>query len=156
MANYFENELSTTFRAFNYHWCKLAVASTKRIAFLKDSHYDFFVLSDGNYYAIEAKSKKVFASFEFSLVREHQVESLKHAKSRGGHAYFLINFRKPKNIVYAIDIEDFIEMRNNLLTGEKPRKSIPREYFGTNDKLLKCVKTKIDDKLVWDLREIIK
>jgi len=150
--NAFESELSLAFRIQDYHWHKLSVASSSEIRFLKRTGYDYSVLNKDQYYAIEAKQNiKCVTSFPFNRLEDHQIEALLDCERQEGISYIFINFRKPKNISYAIRIKDFVEIRDNSI-----KKSISVKEIEIDSRFIKFIKTKIDGKLVWDLSEIIK
>jgi recombination protein U len=153
--NTFESELSLTFRIRGFHYFKRNIASTQEIPFLKAEGYDYVALYQGQYYGIEAKmcSNKV-TSFPFDRVVEHQVEALLDCEREQGQGWVLINFRKhpnkPKNVSYGIRIKDFLDVKNSI-----GKKSINLKEIELDKRFIRFIKIKIDNKLVWDLSQII-
>jgi recombination protein U len=163
MANYLENEITNAFTALDWHGGKLAVIRHRQ-------PYDFWALVNGTYYAFEAKSTKLLSSFPFDRLVDHQQEGLLRCSKEGGKAYVVISFRskkvatinrktKKKRLVlkrdvvaYAIKIQDWIKIRNDL---KLERESIPEDYFETRREFIKLEKTHINGSLVWDLRKIL-
>lgn len=150
--NAFENELSLTFRVNEYHWHKRKIASTATIRFLKAEGFDYTALFKGQYYGIEAKMcSRLVTSFPFNRLEDHQIDALLDCEKQQGIGYIFINFRKPKNICYAIRIKDFVELRDSSI-----KKSISCKEIAEDSRFTKFIKHKVNNKLIWNLDNIIR
>jgi len=91
---------------------------------VSQNNYDAFMYHNNYLFAIELKSTKAKSiSFSESMIKKHQIESLKEAvKYEGIIAGFIFQYREPDNKTYFVHIDDFItykdhaEGRNNTIT----------------------------------------
>jgi len=81
---------------------------------LSKNDYDSFIYKKPNLFPVELKSTKAMSiSFSESMIKKHQIESLKKAAETDGvMPGFLFNFRQPKNRVFFIHINNFLEYKN--------------------------------------------
>ncbi|GIN21428.1 Holliday junction resolvase RecU [Siminovitchia fordii] len=81
---------------------------------LSKNDYDSFIYKKPNLFPIELKSTKSKSlSLSESMVKKHQIESLKKAADTDGVIPgFLVNFREPKNRVFFININEFLKYKN--------------------------------------------
>lgn len=117
---------------------------------MRKTPFDFFAASGRSNPAIEAKSSKRLGSFPFERVEDHQVEGLKDYKNHNNPAWILLNFRKPRNVTYAVDIDSWIKLTNKL-----DRKSVPAALLKAKPFIeIPRIKIVTEDitQLIWDLR----
>lgn len=76
--------------------------------------FDSLIYYKSFLFPIEFKSTKDNKfSFSESIIKKHQIESLKEAATYDGViAGFLFNFREPENKVFFVHIDDFITYKN--------------------------------------------
>lgn len=81
---------------------------------LPKNQFDNLMYYKGYLFPIECKSTKSKSfSFSESIIKKHQIDSLKEASTYDGIIPgFLFNFRQPEDKVYFVHIDDFITYKN--------------------------------------------
>ncbi len=76
--------------------------------------YDSLLFYKQFLFPVELKStKEKKFSFDESIIKQHQIDSLKEAvKYEGVIAGFLFNFRQPENRAFFVHINDFLKYKN--------------------------------------------
>ena len=134
----FEGELKNSLRFFkdvekNVMFSKNELLGG-RFHFHEDLLPDFFVFTEeGKFFLLEAKKVQSKTSFNFGLIKKHQLRDLRRAsKWPNGYGYVLINFRHSKktarserwSFTYAISINKFLRFKK-----DNDRSSIPVSYI---------------------------
>jgi len=137
MKNIFEKEFLYSLKTLSFcHYYKVPSPPPRNrfTRFYTPRPYDFFLLKDGVFCAIELKYTNKESSFPLIKFKPYQLRALKEAKENGGLAIIVINIRQrnPRKIsAYAFDIE---EIENLILNGKS---SIPKDYLLSGYQLLR-------------------
>ncbi|MGB9877684.1 MAG: Holliday junction resolvase RecU [bacterium] len=137
MKNIFEKEFLYSLKTLAFcHYYKVPSPPPRSrfTRFYTPRPYDFFLLKDGVFCAIELKYTNKESSFPLNKFKKYQIEALKEVKRYGGLAIVVINIRQrnPRNIsAYAFDIEEIESLYQN------GRASIPKDYLLSGYKLLR-------------------
>jgi len=137
MKNIFEKEFLYSLKTLAFcHFYKVPSPPPRSrfTRFYKPRPYDFFLLKDGVFCAIELKYMNKERAFPLSKFKTYQIEALREAKRNGGLAVVVINIRqrKPRNIsAYAFDVDEIERFIKN------GKASLPKEFILSGYKLLR-------------------
>jgi len=112
MKNTFEEEFLFSLKTLDFcHYYKVPSPPprSKMTRFYTPRPYDFFLLKDGIFCALELKYTNKDTAYPLSKFPKYQLEGLRQARNHGGLAIVVINIRKrnPRQITaYAFDFED--------------------------------------------------
>ncbi len=112
MKNAFEEEFLYSLKVLDFcHYYKVPSPPprSKLTRFYTPRPYDFILLKDGIFCALELKSTSRDTAYPLSKFPSYQLDNLRDVKRQGGLAIVVINIRKknPREITaYAFDFED--------------------------------------------------
>lgn len=108
----------------NVYWLRLTDSSpagfggNENMRFSIQSPFDFILYANGKMYALELKStqgKSVSFVGKSAMIKEHQIEALRHARQYVIIAGFILNFRGSGTYFLSIDdFDNFKEERNSI------------------------------------------
>lgn len=129
MKNQFEEEFLYSLKVLNFcHYYKVPSPPprSRLTRFYTPRPYDFFLLKDGIFCALELKYTSRDTAYPLSKFPPYQLDGLREAKRHGGLAIVVINIRKrnPREITaYAFDFDEI-----DALVKEG-KASIPRAFL---------------------------
>jgi penicillin-binding protein-related factor A (putative recombinase) len=100
------------------------------LSFQRKRPYDFYILSEGDFIAVELKLLKA-KRLPFNAVKPHQEEALFSVRNNGGRGLVCFGFfyarKKAQRIneVFIMDIEFFASLRDQTF----PKKSVPLDHL---------------------------
>lgn len=129
MKNTFEAEVLYSLKVLSFcHYYKVPSPPprSKLTRFYTPRPYDFFLLKDGTFCALELKSTTRLTAFPLSKFTEFQLNSLREVKDFGGLALVLIRVRGKRRgdiTAYAFEIGEILQFM------KEGKVSIPKDAF---------------------------